>query len=153
MNSHTQPTSVLEQLMTHYAEFSTANLPAIMSLYQKSIVFTDPVSHLQGKPALERYFTAMAEGLDFCRFEFDQHVQSSLSGADSQAALFWTMHYAHPSVQGGKPASLSGSSHIRYTSEGIYYHRDYYDLGEMLYERLPVIGSAIRLIKRRMERS
>jgi hypothetical protein len=32
----------------------------------------------------------------------------------------------------------------------VYYHRDYYDAGSMLYEHIPLMGYAIRKIKKKV---
>ena len=40
-------------------------------------------------------------------------------------------------------------SHIRF-EERINYHRDYYDLGEMLYEHIPLYGWFTRQLKTRL---
>ena len=43
---------------------------------------------------------------------------------------------------------------VSYTHLDVYkrqnYHRDYFDMGEFIYERVPVLGSVIRAIKRRL---
>ena len=61
----------------------------------------------------------------------------------------WTMSLKHPRLNGGDPVIVPGSSLIRFR-EKVFYHRDYFDGGAMLYEQLPFIGMVIRAIKARV---
>ena len=46
---------------------------------------------------------------------------------------------------------IHGSSHLRFAHDGrVAYHRDYWDAAEELYETLPLLGSLLRWIKRRL---
>jgi hypothetical protein len=65
-------------------------------------------------------------------------------------AVTWTMHWSHPRIAGGNepyPAGLLGGGHRR---GACLHQRDYYDAGEMIYEHLPVLGWAVRGVKRRV---
>jgi hypothetical protein len=45
---------------------------------------------------------------------------------------------------------IRGGSHLVLTAEGrIQSHRDYWDAAEELYEKLPVVGSLMRWLKKR----
>lgn len=157
MNSFQPPVKetavpLVEQLMSCYASFDRQSVAAIGNLYHPSVIFIDPVKQIEGQPALVEYFTAMATGLNECRFHFNEVIYDTRTHTDSgtqQAALFWDMHYSHNKIRGGKLLHLAGSSHIKF-ADSIYYHRDYYDLGQMLYEHLPLIRSFIGHIKQRL---
>ncbi len=59
------------------------------------------------------------------------------------------MHLSHKRLNGGKPITLDGNSVITLdpqTKQAIY-HRDYFDLGEFIYEQVPVLGFVIRKLK------
>ncbi|MEL7287824.1 MAG: nuclear transport factor 2 family protein, partial [Pseudomonadota bacterium] len=62
----------------------------------------------------------------------------------------WTMDLQHPKLQKGAPISVNGVSHLKFRDGQVIYHRDYFDLGEMLYENLPLLGSVVRTIKQRL---
>ena len=55
----------------------------------------------------------------------------------------------HPKLNRGKKFTVPGISAIHYGNK-IYSRRDYFDLGVMLYERLPLIGWLILIIKRNL---
>ena len=64
--------------------------------------------------------------------------------------LTWTMTLEHPKLQKGKTICVNGVSHLKFRDGQVIYHRDYFDLGEMLYENLPLLGSVIKAIKQRL---
>ena len=44
---------------------------------------------------------------------------------------------------------IRGVSHLRFGDDGkVTYHRDYWDTGEELYGKLPLIGGAVRFLRR-----
>ena len=67
---------------------------------------------------------------------------------DTQASLFWQMQYRHPKLNKGEIVRVDGMSQLKF-HQRIYFHRDYFDLGQMLYEHLPCMGGLIRLLKDR----
>jgi hypothetical protein len=45
---------------------------------------------------------------------------------------------------------IRGATHLRFAADGrIAMHRDYWDAAEELYEKLPVVGTLMRWLKRR----
>lgn len=144
------PNPLIQQVLTLYERFDPALIAALDQIYHTDIVFEDPVHRVQGLIDLRRYFSRLVRGLDECRFEFSDVLdQAGRDGESNQAVLFWTMYYRHPKLQGGKLLTLAGSSHLKY-SERVLYHRDYFDVGAMLYEQLPLLGRVIHAIKKRL---
>ncbi|HSC66058.1 MAG TPA: nuclear transport factor 2 family protein [Cellvibrio sp.] len=129
-----------------YLQFDPAILDKLTEVYADNIQFVDPLHTLSGIAAMRGYFAATMNGLDECRFEFHRSLEQLEQG---EAVLLWTMHYRHRKLAGGKPLSLAGSSHLRF-AEKVYYHRDYYDAGAMLYEQVPLLGGIIRHIKQQV---
>lgn len=129
-----------------YSAFTPAMLRALPDVYAEDIHFVDPLHSVHGLDHLQEYFEATMEGLEECRFDIHHCMDSTQQG---EAVLFWTMHYRHRKLNGGSPLSLPGTSHIRY-SDRVFYHRDYYDAGAMIYEHIPLVGSVIRHIKTRV---
>jgi hypothetical protein len=61
----------------------------------------------------------------------------------------WQMTFSHPRLRRGKALKVRGMTLIRFTDR-IYYHEDFYDLGAMLYQHIPLLGTAVRHINRRL---
>ncbi|MFT6904081.1 MAG: hypothetical protein ACJAS1_000726 [Oleiphilaceae bacterium] len=113
-------------------------------VYDEDLLFQDSFHKIQSRAAFLRYCSELYQNLKSCDFDFhDQWI------SDGQAMLTWTMAYSHPKLNRGKHISVSGSSHIRF-NEKVYFHQDYFDGGALLYEHVPVLGSIIQQLKKRM---
>jgi SnoaL-like domain len=143
-----EKSKVIEKLKANYLHFDNKMLLGLPAIYSDDIEFTDPVHQVKGLKELTRYFESMLHGLDYCEFIFDRTV---LSESGDEAVLFWAMVYQHKKLAGGKKLTITGNSHLRF-AEKIYYHRDYFDMGAMLYEHIPVLGYAVKKIKKRLEK-
>lgn len=142
--------SLVKRIKHLYSDFLAADAGAIAEVYAENIVFSDPVHRLQGLPNMQAYFAGVARNLKSCRFEFDHTLVDG-----STLNLWWTMHYRHPSLGKGAPLSLRGASLLKLDLEQdrVLEHEDIYDLGAMVYEHVPLLGSVLRHIKRQMAQS
>ena len=70
-----------------------------------------------------------------------------------EQVLTWTMKFQARGLKGGAPQSLDGVSIFRFQpdSDLVSYHRDYFDMGEMIYQHIPLLGPAVRLIRSQMQ--
>lgn len=130
----------IEAFKKLYDYFDAATLNGLPDLYTSDIVFKDPIHQLQGIDQLHRYFTGFCTAQMTCRFEFHNQIIST-----DQAFLQWQMHYRHPRLHGGKLLLLNGSTLIKFHSH-IYYHEDFYDMGAMLYQHIPILGWVVKKI-------
>lgn len=135
---------LIHDLQEYYSDFLAGDPSTLGRLYSDEVVFCDPLHRVEGLPALESYFSGMSDGLTSCRFEFEESVIG-----DGNACLTWHMHYAHRRLNAGRPLSLRGCSLLRF-DQRVYYHEDFYDLGAMVYEQVPLLGALVRGVKARM---
>ncbi|WP_020209626.1 nuclear transport factor 2 family protein [Gilvimarinus chinensis] len=142
--------TLIERLMDHYKTFNTESVNDIAALYHENTVFIDPVTQIEGRESLQAYFTSMAEGLKTCRFEFEQVITQQQEGV-YHTCLTWVMTFIHPKLNSGAPVSVPGVSYLQHSADAIYRHRDYYDLGAMLYEKIPVLGTLVSHLRKRLE--
>ncbi|GHE81380.1 nuclear transport factor 2 family protein [Thalassotalea profundi] len=134
----------LKDFIDVYQTLSTKNLGLLETIYHKEVTFIDPIHQIEGLDNLHRYFQHLYENLSSCDFVIE-HVISQ----EKEAAIYWQMSYQHPKLNKGKIVEVQGSSHIKSQEDKIIYHRDYLDLGAMLYEQLPVFGQLTKWIKTR----
>jgi len=132
----------LEKVCAFYADFSYAGLSQLPEIYTQDCIFRDPVQEVIGLDNLTRYFERMSASLNYCRFVFHSRIQQ-----EDLAFLGWTMRYSHPRLKKGADLMLIGVTELRFTDGKVQSHYDHYDLGAMLYEHLPVMGSLIKLVK------
>ncbi len=61
------------------------------------------------------------------------------------------MRFRHPAIGAGELIVVDGSTELTYNDAGqIVRHRDYYDLTQMVYQHLPVIGWLTGKVRSRM---
>ena len=135
---------LIDRFKSEYAEFGPKLLDSLPELYSRDIEFIDPVHRLSGVEALSQYFAASMAGLEFCSFDF----LSSING-EKESVFEWEMRYAHRKIKRGEQVLVHGVTVIRYR-DLIFYHRDYYDLAEMMFDQLPFVGNISRLVKSKM---
>jgi hypothetical protein len=138
-----------KQLVEHFKQFykdvKNPPLEIIGEIYADNIRFKDPVHEIQGIEAVYAYMEEMCHSVDSGRFEY----LDELVGEDS-AYIKWNMYFKHPKL-GTETIVVRGMSQIQF-NDRIYYHEDVYDIGEMLYERIPVMGFFVRKLKSRLSK-
>lgn len=140
MNS--EPHSI-ERFKEFFRVLHNADLSRLREIYADNVVFKDPVHEIRGLVELEDYFTGMCADLTDCRFEY---LDEAIVG--DSAYVKWVMHFKHPKL-GNRPISVRGVSHLKGENR-IEYHEDFYDMGAMLYEQLPVLGNVTRWLRLRL---
>jgi limonene-1,2-epoxide hydrolase len=138
------PAGLVARFQQAFQELRHDNLARLAEIYADDVVFEDPLHRVEGLAALMAYFERMYAGVESIGFEFGEVLESP-----GQAMLTWTMHMTHRRLRPGESLSLPGASHIRF-DERVHHHRDYFDAGALLYERLPLLGGVVRAIRRRV---
>ncbi|MCG9786380.1 nuclear transport factor 2 family protein [Vibrio barjaei] len=128
-----------------YQKLNKNNLHLLEQIYHKDVVFEDSAHRLEGWEQLSAYFDSLYTNVIKCDFDIRHHQQVEDSGF-----LTWTMQLQHPKLNGGEAVEVNGVSHIRFSGDRVIFHRDYFDLGEMLYENIPLLGFVIKNIKQRL---
>ncbi|TWX69620.1 nuclear transport factor 2 family protein [Colwellia demingiae] len=132
----------LNNFVTVYQKLTKDNLKLLATIYHEKVTFIDPLHTVEGFENLYQYFQNLYQNLSACEFIIEDVIWQ-----DSQASLFWTMTYQHPKLNKGQTVTVVGTSHIKGEDDKVIYHRDYLDLGAMLYEQLPILGKLTKWIK------
>ncbi|MEH0885290.1 nuclear transport factor 2 family protein [Enterobacter sp. UNJFSC 003] len=138
--------SVICRFVDYYDTLDAQPPSALAALYHPDATLIDPFGEHHGLFALQRYFTHLLANIENCRFTTDSPFVS-----ERRFAVTWVMHWSHPRIAGGAPLELPGCSVADIENDLIVRQRDYYDAGEMIYEHLPVLGWAVRGVKRRVK--
>lgn len=146
MSNASHAEALLERFKTLYREMNARDLKLdlLKQVYAEDMVFHDSFHNIQGRDAFIRYCETLYENLRRCDFEFHEQWLS-----EGQAMLTWTMTYEHPRLNRGKAINVEGATHICF-DELITFHQDYCDGGTLLYEHVPVLGSIIQQLKKRL---
>ena len=134
---------MVEQFKARFVSIGPALAENLDQLYTEDVRFRDPISTVAGLADLRTYFAHFAEVSAGAHFEItDELVQPG------QAAVFWTMVMA---TDDGTPGRrFQGVSHLK-VRDRIYEERDYFDLGEAVYDHVPVVNWFTRLVRSRLD--
>lgn len=137
-----------QKIQSAFNNFTGKNLESLNSFYSSDVLFMDPVVEVKGLERLKGYYSHAYENVKSIRFEFAETIQEG-----NRIGAAWTMRLSVSRLNGGKEYEVPGYSVFRFNEQGLVdYHRDYVDLGSMVYERLPIQGQIIRGIKSLLKR-
>jgi steroid Delta-isomerase len=132
------------RVVEFFERLQPADLDRLAELYAEDARFKDPFNQVQGLAAIRGVFDHMFRTLRQPRFVIlDVVVQ------DAQCFLTWDFRFGAPRLGAGEQC-IHGGSHLHFAHDGrVLQHRDYWDAAEELYEKLPLVGSLMRWLKRR----
>lgn len=134
----------LANFLSVYRQLNRENLSLLNDIYHRKVTFIDPIQQIEGITDLSQYFSHLYQNLLFCHFDIDEVLLHN-----NKAAIYWTMSYQHKKLNANNTVYVEGSSLIKMLDDKVIYHRDYVDLGAMLYEQIPLVGKVIKAIKTR----
>jgi hypothetical protein len=129
-----------------YAAFLESLTPETLanlkSRVTENVRFKDPFNDVRGADAMIRVFKHMFANVSDIHFRVaDAMMQNDL------CLMRWRLE----GRLGGKPWILDGASAVRFAPDGrVSEHIDYWDAAGDFYERIPVIGWLLALIRRRL---
>jgi hypothetical protein len=136
----------MERFLKTYSRLNAGNLELLDTIYSDRVRFVDPAHELVGLDRLRQYFAGLYANLASIEFHFAHEMR-----VGDEGYVQWRMVFAHRRLKGGRPIEVDGASYLRFEAAGkVDFHRDYFDLGAMLYEQLPVLGMVITALKRRL---
>ncbi len=127
-----------------YNRLNASTLHLLGDLYTEGVVFQDPFRRLEGLEALRHYCEELYRDTESSSFQWEQELTDGGS-----AMLMWTMSLKHPRLNGGDLIQVPGATHIRFRDK-VFFHRDYFDGGALIYEHVPLLGLFVRAIKSRV---
>jgi ketosteroid isomerase-like protein len=141
----------LEAVVHFFEHLQATDVSRISELYTADAQFKDPFNDVHGTAAIEHIFNHMFDSLDAPRFVITEQV---LQG--TQAFVTWDFLFVIPRMDDGRTQTIRGATHFVFREDAgvwrVAVHRDYWDAAEELYEKLPVVGSLMRWLKKRVNR-
>ena len=132
------------RVVAMFESITPADVSRLAEFYAPDARFKDPFNEVQGVPAIARVFAHMFVALDAPRF-----VVRDIVVDGEQCFLTWDFLFRFKRFSRDEQV-VRGGSHLRFDAQGrVALHRDYWDAAEELYEKLPVVGSLMRWLKRR----
>jgi steroid Delta-isomerase len=137
--------ALVQRVVVFFETLQPATVASMDELYTPDAYFKDPFNEVHGLNAIQRIFSHMYVALDNPHFVVTERV---VQGA--QCFLVWDFKFRFKRFDTTTDQVVRGTSHLRFAEDGrISYHRDYWDAAQELYEKLPLIGSLMRWLKKR----
>ena len=134
-----------QQLATFFETLSPDSVSRLGDLYEAQATFKDPFNEVKGLVEIERIFHHMYVALEQPHFVVTTQVVDG-----SQAFLTWDFRFRFKRFDTVTLQPVRGASHVQFNEQGrVTMHRDYWDVAEELYEKLPVLGGLMRWLKNR----
>ena len=130
-----------EKLMHWYANLTPDTLHDLHYFYEADATFKDPFNDVQGLQAISVIFEHMFKTTVNPHFIFLDKLEQS-----NQLFVTWLFHFG----LNGKQYTIHGGSHIKFSHTGLVMeHRDYWDVAEELWQKLPLIGTLTTWLRRK----
>ncbi len=147
------------EALTRYARFlerlSAQSLPEFGDYLAPDARFVDPFNDVRGVDAVQRVFRTMVEDLDDLKVVATHVAMADTSEASGRGAphvgfIHWRMSGALVRMS-RRPFDVTGVSKVELDADGrVLSHVDYWDVASGLYEMFPVLGPALRWVRRRL---
>ncbi|MFY9514113.1 MAG: nuclear transport factor 2 family protein [Rubrivivax sp.] len=135
------------RIVDFFEALTPADLARLDNVYTADARFKDPFNAVQGTAAITRVFAHMFETLDQPRFVVHEAIVQG-----ERCFLAWDFRFRMRRFDRSEQCIRGGSWLLLAADGRIAEHRDYWDAAEELYEKLPLLGSLMRWLKRRASR-
>jgi len=130
----------LNDLVRFYETLAPASVSRMADFYAGDAYFKDPFNEVRSLPEIQAIFARMFHAVQAPRFTVTERIVG-----EQAVALTWNFDFSRR----GSVWTIRGASVLRFGPDGrVIYHRDYWDAAEELYEKLPVVGTLMRWLKR-----
>ena len=138
-------TSAIDRFVHFFETLEPASVARLGEVYTADVYFKDPFNEVHTLAGVQHIFRHMYAALDRPRF-----VVTGQVGEGRECFLTWNFEFHFKKHQPGRLQTVRGCSHLKFDDAGrVSFHRDYWDAAEELYEKLPLLGSLMRWLKRR----
>jgi ketosteroid isomerase-like protein len=128
-----------------FNELNADKTEILDDFYHEDVHFVDPVVDVKGLDDLRKHYAHQYGAVKEIHFAF---IHEYIAG--DTHTIEWEMTFSTKRLNKGKPFKIPGASVVTFQDEKVIYHRDFFDLGDMIYERLPVIRAITKRVKKRL---
>ena len=130
------------RLAQFYASITPASLTQIPDIYAADARFKDPFNDVHGHRDITRVFAHMFDTVKNPRFVVHHTMTQG-----THAWLTWDFLIDRPEGT----LTVHGATQLTFAPDGrVSLHRDYWDTAEELYAKLPLIGTLVRWLTRKL---
>jgi hypothetical protein len=135
----------VDRIVVFFETLTPQSVAQCGAFYTPDALFKDPFNEVRGLSGVQAIYSHMYTALDDPRFVVTGRVVDG-----NQCFLTWDFKFRFKNFHRNTEQTVRGGSHLLLAGDGrIRSHRDYWDAAEELYEKLPVVGSLMRWLKKR----
>lgn len=140
------------QAIARFASFFSSFAPdrvktLLAETYADDIYFNDTLKAVRGLETLAHYLQESAEAVEDCRVQIHETTRTE----HGEHLVRWSMMIRFRKLRRGVDTWTVGMSHLRFDAQGrVVYHQDYWNAADGLFQHIPLLGTAIAAIKRRL---
>ena len=140
--------AALDRFTHFFGDFEPGRVARLLdATYAPDVYFNDSLKTIRGAAPLARYLQESAASVEDCRVT----IQDITRNAHGEYLVRWMMLIRFRKFAKGRDTRTIGITHLRFAADGrVAYHQDYWDSAHGLYEHIPLLGAAIRAIRRRV---
>lgn len=136
--------AAVSDYITFFENLTPESLSRFEEVFSSDARFRDPFNDARGVAAVRRVFEKMFEDVDEHKFKVQSYAVSGNS-----AYLVWVFEITPKGKK--KVWLIEGMSRIDFREDGkVTAHIDYYDAAGQIYEKVPLIGAVLRLMRRKI---
>lgn len=129
----------MDALLDWFEHFGADSLDRLDEFYTEDCYFRDPFNEVHNRAALKKLFTDMLKLKDL-DFDIKERLRQ-----DDKAFITWDFRFTLM----GKSQCIHGGSLLHFAADGrVKSHVDYWDAAANVYEKMPGLGTLIRLVKK-----
>lgn len=134
----------LRDYITFFEKLNPRSLKLIGDIMDKNVYFKDPFNAVTGVDQVEKIFAHMFQTMENPKFK----VMDYGFGKQGEVAYIrWRFTF----MSNGSAQGFDGMSEVEFNADGkVISHVDYWDAGEVVYEKIPLLGAAIRFVKSKL---
>lgn len=134
-------------IIDSFNAYDGSNPEVLDELYDTEVIFQDPLAKTKGIKELKSYYKHAYDPVRFIEFDFKEIHESGHT-----FTCEWHMTLKAPPLNFSRKFKVRGVSVLTFSekSNKVIKHHDYLDIGDMVYEKIPLVGSLIKQIKKRL---
>jgi steroid Delta-isomerase len=143
--AHTASDERIQRIVNFFETLTPQAVAKMGELYTDDAYFKDPFNEVRGLAQVQRVFSHMYVALNEPHFV----VTNTVTQGD-ECFIVWDFKFRFKRFDTVTLQTVRGCSHLKLATDGrIAFHRDYWDVAEELYEKLPLVGALMRVLKKR----
>ncbi|MDM7859791.1 DUF2358 domain-containing protein [Alteromonas sp. ASW11-36] len=139
--------TAIEKFTHFYQQLKDRDISGITDVYDTNIEFIDPIATHQGIEVVQRYFDKLLKGTRWCDFD----IRKVRSSSDTEHTVEWVMRFESKKLKRAEPIVVDGITVLKTNADKVIYHRDYYDMGQLVYENIPILSFFVKRVKGQLQ--